>query len=114
MDRDAVSRLAHAKWEAEGRPEGQHERHWAEAERETSQGSSPQTWSSDHDGGVSPPTSTGSVNDEQVEEPSNDWPAADANEGSSLGSVSSPVDSLEVPQGSSPKPLGNGDTDRGQ
>lgn len=34
-DREGSIRAkAHALWEKEGRPEGSHERHWAEAERE--------------------------------------------------------------------------------
>lgn len=82
MDQEEIRKLAHAKWEAEGRPEGQHDRHWQEAEQETPHGNTPQTWSADHSGGVSRPTSTGSVEDEQVQEPANDWPAADDAEGS--------------------------------
>lgn len=35
VDREgAIRTKAHALWEKEGRPEGAHERHWAEAERE--------------------------------------------------------------------------------
>lgn len=82
MDQEEIRKLAHARWEAEGRPEGQHDRHWQEAEHEASHGNNPQTWSADHNGGVCPPTSTGLVEDEQVQEPANDWPAADDGEGS--------------------------------
>lgn len=43
MDLEQIRKLAHAKWEDEGRPEGQHDRHWREAEHEASHGNSPQT-----------------------------------------------------------------------
>jgi hypothetical protein len=55
MNDDKVHKAAYARWEAEGRPDGEHERHWREAEDET-RDSLPQTWSSDHSGGVSPAT----------------------------------------------------------
>ncbi len=60
---DAIRNAAHAKWEAEGRADGQHGRHWSEAEKEVSGHSTgaAEIWSGDHHGGVSPPTSTGSV-----------------------------------------------------
>jgi hypothetical protein len=53
---DEIKQKAYEKWEAEGRPDGQHERHWTEAEEEVKgkSGDLPKTWSSDHDGGVSP------------------------------------------------------------
>lgn len=54
---DDIRKDAYKRWEDEGRPEGQHERHWREAEeahRSKSSGT-PQTWSSDHGGGVFPP-----------------------------------------------------------
>lgn len=75
MTDEDIRNSAYAKWEAEGRPDGQGERHWLEAEQQL--GRTPQTWSADHGGGVSPPTSTGSVEDEQVVEPANDWPGAE-------------------------------------
>ena len=58
MSEEETRKAAYAKWEAEGRPEGQHERHWREAENEAraKAGELPQTWSSDHGGGVSPPS----------------------------------------------------------
>ncbi|NLS01289.1 DUF2934 domain-containing protein [Rhizobium sp. P38BS-XIX] len=34
MSDDEISKAAYKKWEAEGRPEGQEQRHWLEAERE--------------------------------------------------------------------------------
>lgn len=77
MDQEEIRKLAHAKSEAEGRRDGQHDRHWREAEQEASHGTAPQTWSADRGGGVFPPTSTGLVEDEQVQEPANDWPGAD-------------------------------------
>lgn len=52
-DENRIREAAFAKWKAEGRPEGQHERHWREASeaQELSAGIS-QTWSADHAGGV--------------------------------------------------------------
>ncbi|WP_312406920.1 DUF2934 domain-containing protein [Rhizobium sp.] len=85
MDLEQIRKLAHAKWEAEGRPKGQQDRHWREAEHEASHGNSPQTWSADRGGGVSPPTSTGLVENEQVQEPANDWPAAGDGDESNAG-----------------------------
>lgn len=52
MNNEEISRQAYARWEAEGRPDGQHERHWREAEEATRLNALPQTWSSDHAGGV--------------------------------------------------------------
>jgi len=54
---DDIRKDAYKRWEDEGRPEGQHERHWREAEEAHRSKSSPtpQTWSSDHGGGVVPP-----------------------------------------------------------
>lgn len=54
-----IRQKAYEKWEAEGRPEGQHERHWIEAKAEL-EGSSEdltETLSSEHGGGVVPPSS---------------------------------------------------------
>lgn len=76
MTHEIVRNAADARWEAEGRPEAQHEKHPREVEPEFRKGST-QTWLADHGGGMSPPTSTGSIEEEQVQEPSNDWPAAD-------------------------------------
>lgn len=56
MSKEEISRQAYARWEAEGRPDGQHERHWREAEEATQSSALPQTWSSDHAGAVSPKT----------------------------------------------------------
>lgn len=70
----------------------------------------PQTWSADHGGGVSPPTSTGSINEEQVHEPANDWPAAD---GHPVADPSpSPVDDFTIPESDGRRTFQNGDTDR--
>ena len=33
-DEDRIQRRAHEIWEREGRPEGRHEEHWAQARRE--------------------------------------------------------------------------------
>jgi hypothetical protein len=59
---DEIRKAAYKKWEDEGRPEGQHERHWQEAEAAVLGNSTgtPQTWSSDHSGGVTPLSETDS------------------------------------------------------
>lgn len=52
-DENRIREAAYAKWEAEGRPDGEHERHWREASEEHGSSSGiPQTWSADHGGGV--------------------------------------------------------------
>lgn len=56
MSKEEISRQAYLRWEAEGRPDDQHERHWREAEEATQSNALPQTWSSDHAGGISPKT----------------------------------------------------------
>lgn len=56
MSKEEISRQAYSRWEAEGRPDGQHERHWREAEQATQLSALPQNWSSDHAGGISPKT----------------------------------------------------------
>ncbi|EJC84184.1 response regulator containing CheY-like receiver domain and AraC-type DNA-binding domain [Rhizobium leguminosarum bv. trifolii WSM2297] len=55
---EKIQQAAYARWEAEGRPAGQHERHWREAKEDFSSRSTgiPQTWSSDHGGGVTTPS----------------------------------------------------------
>jgi hypothetical protein len=109
---DEIRKSAHARWEAEGRPDGQHDRHWSEAEKAFGdKASSPQTWSGDHHAGVSPPTSTGSVEDEQVEEPANDWPAADPPAADGNNTIPSPVEDFDPPKDDR-RTFGNGDTDR--
>ena len=73
----------------------------------------PQTWSADHGGGVSPPTSTGTIDEEQVHEPSNDWPAADDVEHDPVEPVPSPVEEFDPPKSGDRRTFQNGDTDRG-
>lgn len=80
MQEDQIRDAAYRKWEEEGRPEGQHERHWREAEdAHRSGGAPPQTMPSDHNSGVSPPTAPVPPHPagDEIDEPSNDWPAAD-------------------------------------
>lgn len=49
MDIDKIRQRAQEIWEAEGKPEGQHERHWQQAEEELSAGGElPQTSSPAH------------------------------------------------------------------
>lgn len=78
MNHDKIREAAYKRWEDDGRPEGEHERHWREAEDEHQKSTgSPQTMPSDHNAGVSPPTTSDNAAGSQPEEPSNDWPAAD-------------------------------------
>lgn len=109
---DAIRNAALSKWEAEGRPDGQHDRHLGEAEKEVGGNATgaAETWSGNHHGGVSPPTSTGSVEQEQVQEPSNDWPAA-APPSDTENAAPSPVDRFDSPSADR-RTFGNGDTDR--
>lgn len=109
---DAIRNAAYSKWEAEGRPNGQHDRHWSEAEKDIGGYATgdAQTWSGDHHGGVSPPTSAGSAEDEQVQEPSNDWPVA-SSPSEEENSAPSPVDKFDPPDADR-RTFGNGDTDR--
>ena len=100
MNQEAIRQSADARWEAQGRPDGQHDRHWFGAEQGASGVETPQTWSADHGGGVSPPTSTGSVEDEQVEEPANDWPAADGGEADTSDAIPALDDKLDGRDGS--------------
>ena len=55
MDYEEIRRRAYEKWEAEGRPEGEHDRHWTEAEKELRRGELPQTSSLAHHSGVNIP-----------------------------------------------------------
>jgi hypothetical protein len=50
---DEIRKDAYRRWEDEGRPEGQHERHWREAEEahRTNSTGRQQTWSPAHGGG---------------------------------------------------------------
>ncbi|CAN7684988.1 DUF2934 domain-containing protein [Rhizobium sp. LjRoot30] len=52
-DESKIREDAYARWEAEGRPDGQHERHWREASDALRSTGTPQTWSADHGDGVS-------------------------------------------------------------
>lgn len=57
MDEEQIRGIAHRRWEEEGRPDGQHERHWAEVEQDHQKSTGvTQTMPSDHNSGVSPPT----------------------------------------------------------
>ncbi|WP_312407689.1 DUF2934 domain-containing protein [Rhizobium sp.] len=64
-DEDLIRSNAYARWEAEGRPDGQHDRHWQEASEALDNSRLPQTWSSDHGGGVG---ATSDPSDRQTEE----------------------------------------------
>ncbi|EPE96510.1 DUF2934 domain-containing protein [Rhizobium grahamii] len=62
MTEEKIRNEAYKRWEAEGRPDGQAERHWLDAEKETSKdGKLPETWSSDQSGGVVPAEETDSA-----------------------------------------------------
>ncbi|MBB3543904.1 MULTISPECIES: DUF2934 domain-containing protein [unclassified Rhizobium] len=64
MAEDRIRAEAYRKWEAEGRPDGQAERHWLVAEKEiTKTEGLPKARSSDQAGGIVPsddPEDTGS------------------------------------------------------
>jgi hypothetical protein len=119
MNVEDIRKSAYAKWEAEGRSEGHHERHWLEAKAEfrASGGEMPQTWSSDHGGGVSPPNRAGtgtSVDEQALEKPSNDRPAADlAVEEAVSPPAPDPVPNFDLPTSEEERRMfQNGDTDR--
>lgn len=82
MDNDKIRQAAYRKWEEEGRPQGQAERHWFEAEQETDEGDLPKTWSSEYAGGVVPPENGNSSSSEAVpsEEPGSFKPGELASE----------------------------------
>lgn len=73
MNEDTIKKAAYEKWEAEGRPEGQHQRHWREAEEEFHANNLPQTSSADHHAGVVPP-SGGDLETDEAHEIENDLP----------------------------------------
>jgi hypothetical protein len=57
MDQEEMRKVAHRKWEDEGRPDCERERHGLEAEDDHGRSmGTPQTMPSDHNSGVSPPT----------------------------------------------------------
>lgn len=56
MDKNKTKHGADHKWEEEGRPGGQADRHRFEAQKESEDDDLPKTWSSDHAGGVIPPS----------------------------------------------------------
>jgi len=61
MTEDRIRAEAYRKWEAEGRPDGQAERHWLDAEKQISNTEDlPKTWSSDQASGVVPSDDTAS------------------------------------------------------
>jgi hypothetical protein len=66
MNNDEIRRRAYEKWEAEGRPEGEHERHWTEAEKEVGGGQLPQTSSPAHHSGVNVPEGKGQTTSDAV------------------------------------------------
>lgn len=82
MDDDKIRQAAYRKREEEGRPDGQAERHWFEAEREADEDDLPKTWFPDHAGGVVPPESGNSSSSEAIpsEEPGSFKPGELASE----------------------------------
>ncbi|MBA5800460.1 MULTISPECIES: DUF2934 domain-containing protein [Rhizobium] len=61
MDIEQIRRRAQEIWEAEGKPEGEHERHWQQAEREQAGDSElPQTSSPSHHSATTVPGETSS------------------------------------------------------
>jgi hypothetical protein len=66
-DENKIREAAYKKWEAEGRPDGQHERHWQEAsEAHGSPSGIPQTWSADHGGGVGASRQSSNIESEGI------------------------------------------------
>lgn len=57
MRDDEIRKAAYEKWEAEGKPEGQHERHWTEAENDLNAKRGVPTSSEDDGSGGSQTTS---------------------------------------------------------
>ena len=55
MGDEIIRQAAYRRWEADGRPEGQDDRHWFEAKRESEERDLPKTWSADDVGGFAPP-----------------------------------------------------------
>jgi len=63
---DKKIREAAYRWEKEGRPEGQADRHLFEAVQESEEGDLRRTWTSDHAGGVVPPEDGGRTTSESI------------------------------------------------
>ncbi|QKK33312.1 DUF2934 domain-containing protein (plasmid) [Rhizobium indicum] len=64
MDIEHIRRRAQEIWEAEGRPEGEHERHWLQAEREQAgDGELPQTSSPAHHSATTIPDGGGTTSE---------------------------------------------------
>lgn len=73
MDDEQIRRRAYEKWENEGRPEGEHERHWDEAVRELGDGRDlPQTSSPAHHSGVKVPEGNAQTTSEAIPSGSNE------------------------------------------
>ncbi|NNU63797.1 DUF2934 domain-containing protein [Rhizobium sp. WYCCWR 11152] len=67
MDIEQIRKRAQEIWEAEGRPEGQHERHWQQAEQELSGGGElPQTSSPAHHSATTIPEGRGKKKSDAV------------------------------------------------
>jgi hypothetical protein len=74
---EAIRRLAHEKWEREGRPEDQHHRHWQEATAEIDGNGPnlPHTSISGEDGHVAPTSGESGINDSGASPPTKGPPA---------------------------------------
>ncbi|NEI73204.1 DUF2934 domain-containing protein [Rhizobium lusitanum] len=68
MSDDDIRKAAYARWEAEGRPQGQDERHWREALDELSAADRPPPASSPDQGSgsISAPEESGSTSSEAI------------------------------------------------
>lgn len=78
MDEAEIREAAYHRWENKGRPEGEHERHWREAEDEGRKSTgAPRTMASHHNAGAAPSTASEGAGVAQPKEPSNDWMAAE-------------------------------------
>lgn len=77
MDEDTIRTIAHRLWEAEGRPDGQDERHWREAEQEYLASSAKSKAGPSKRASTAAPSSRprGTSKRQELDEPANDWPA---------------------------------------
>ncbi|MDR9762803.1 DUF2934 domain-containing protein [Rhizobium redzepovicii] len=68
MDLEQIRRRAHEIWEAEGKPDGEQERHWQQAEREQEgDGELPQTSSPAHHSATTIPDGRGTSSEAVAE-----------------------------------------------
>jgi hypothetical protein len=65
MSEEDIRKAAYEKWEREGKPEGNQNRHWLEVEQELRRKDDPpQTWSPEGPGGTVPPSKETTMSEE--------------------------------------------------